>query len=55
MDALKCFIGLHKYEIYKEEPLTDYTGSEIGKVLICKCTRCGHIKVWKIKTKDIEY
>ena len=55
MDTLKCLFGLHKYDIYKEEPLTDYTGTEIGKVIICKCTRCGRLKVYKIRTKNTDY
>ena len=55
MDTLKCLFGLHKYDIYKEEPLTDYTGNEIGKVIICKCIHCGHLKVHKIRTKNTEY
>ncbi len=46
---LKCFFGLHKYEVLKEEELKDYRGDVIGKVIISRCANCGKIKATKIK------
>lgn len=39
-----CLIGLHQYEVYKEEKLTDVRGNLIGKVIINRCKHCGKIQ-----------
>ena len=39
----KCFIGFHKYEIYKEIPITSKTEIELGKLIVSKCNNCGKI------------
>lgn len=39
----KCFIGLHKYEVYKEVSLETKSGIELNKVIISRCTNCGKI------------
>ena len=46
---LKCMLGSHKYEVYKEENIT-LAGTDIivGKTIICRCSNCG-----KIKAEDI--
>lgn len=49
---LKCFFGLHQYEVYKEEPLQDVRNNVIGKVIINRCKVCGKIKQTTIKTVD---
>lgn len=49
---LKCFFGLHRYEVLKEEEIKDYRGDIIGKVIISRCTNCGKIKSIKIKTVE---
>lgn len=45
------FFSLHKYEIIKEENLTDSHGNVIGKVFISRCTNCGTIKQTVIHTE----
>lgn len=42
---LKCFFGLHKYEVYKEEEVKDYRDVVVAKSIINRCTNCGKIKV----------
>lgn len=44
LQDLKCFLRLHKYEIYKEEEYKDVRGNIIGKVIISRCSNCGKIK-----------
>lgn len=46
------FLGLHKYEIIKEETLTNKRGDVIGTVIISRCTNCGKIKSQTIYTED---
>lgn len=51
----KCFIGLHKYEVIKEENIMNqyyrFAHNEsinryiIGKAIISRCVNCGKIKV----------
>lgn len=43
-ELIKCLFGIHKYEIYKEEEVTDIKGNLIGKVIVSICTKCGKIK-----------
>ena len=45
------FLGLHKYEILKEEPLLDGKGNSIGIVIVSRCTNCGKIKQTTIHTE----
>lgn len=49
-NSFKCFLGSHKYEIYKEEELTDVRKDVIGKVIISRCASCGKIRVDKVRT-----
>ncbi len=49
---LKCFFGLHQYEVYKEEALLDTRDNTVGKVIINRCQVCGKIKYTTIKTVD---
>ena len=45
-------LNLHKYEIIKEETLTNKRGDVIGTVIISRCTNCGKIKSQTIYTED---
>lgn len=47
---IKCLIGLHKYEVLKEEPIVNATKDVVGKVIICRCNNCGKIITIKIIT-----
>lgn len=47
---LKCFFGLHKYEVLKEDYIRDYRDNIIGKVIINRCNNCGKIKATNIIT-----
>lgn len=40
---LKCFLGLHQYEVYKEEDLYNVYKVLVGKVIISRCKHCGKI------------
>lgn len=52
IDSIKCKFGIHKYEVYKEEELTDVRKDVIGKVIISRCTICGKIHVDKVRTVE---
>jgi len=47
---IKCLFGLHKYEIYKDEPLTDARENILGRIIISRCSVCGKIHIDKIVT-----
>lgn len=49
---VNCKFGLHTYEVYKEEELTDIRGNIIGKVIINRCSKCGKIKVVNVRTVE---
>lgn len=53
---LKCMLGSHKYEVYKEENIT-LAGTEIivGKTIICRCSNCGKIKADDINLITYNY
>lgn len=44
--------NLHKYEVVKEETLTNKHGDIIGLVIISKCSNCGKIKSKTIYTEE---
>lgn len=48
----KCFIHLHKYVFLKEEDIKDYKGNVIGKVIISRCSNCGKINSYKVRTVE---
>ena len=52
IDSIKCKFGIHKYEVYKEEELTDVRRDVIGKVIISRCTICSKIHVDKVRTVE---
>lgn len=49
---IKCAFGFHEYEIYKEEPITDFRDNVVGKIIINRCVNCGKIKTTKIYTVE---
>ena len=52
-DITKCrFFNTHKYEIHKEVPLKDQKGTDIGIIIISKCTFCGRIRHDQISVDD---
>lgn len=61
---LKCFFGLHKYEVYKEEDVIKNSitsnvnnsteSTVVGKCIIQRCSNCGNIKHIFIPT-DADY
>lgn len=46
------FFNLHKYEIIKEDNLTDKHGNIVGLVIISRCVNCGKIKSKTIFTES---
>lgn len=51
-DWLKCALNLHKFEVYKEETMADVRGNDVGKIIISRCTRCGKIRISRIRTVE---
>lgn len=45
MNDIKCFFGLHKYEVYKEEDVLDSRKEVVSKAIISRCSNCGKLKV----------
>jgi len=41
----KCFVGLHKFEVYKEEDVLDGRKEVCSKAIISRCSNCGKLKV----------
>lgn len=52
MSDIQCKFGFHKYEIYKEEVLTDIRENIIGKIIISRCINCGKLHIDKVYTVD---
>lgn len=48
----RCFFGLHSYEIYKEEVISDRS-IIIGKVIISRCSTCGKITLKVVNLSNI--
>lgn len=42
---LKCLMGMHRCEIYKEQPVVNVRNEEIGIAIVNRCTNCGKIFV----------
>lgn len=49
----KCFIGLHKFEVFRQDALVDGRNIGIGFVVTNRCVNCGKIKDEKVHTVDI--
>ncbi len=50
---IKCFFGLHKYNVYKEEIINDKRGEPLAKIIISRCKNCGKIKLTKVDMREI--
>ena len=44
-----CILGLHNYEIIKEEDLVMFD-KVVGKIIISRCANCGKIKEYRYHT-----
>lgn len=55
MKYFKCFIGVHKYDIYKEIDLNNDFQQIIVKCIISKCEFCGKIKFNTIRLSINNY
>lgn len=51
----KCFLGVHKYDIYAQYPLMDARNMNIGVVIVNRCHNCGKVKDHKIHTIDVRF
>lgn len=51
MNDIKCFFGLHKYEVIKETNIYNEYNNTIGIMYIVKCTNCGKISSVKVYNK----
>lgn len=51
---VKCYFGLHKYEVLEQKELLNPYDVVIGTVIISRCTNCGKIKEKVIYT-DVDY
>lgn len=48
MKISKCWFNSHSYEVYKEIPILNNTGGQIGIIIVSRCAKCGNIKQNKI-------
>lgn len=46
--ALMCALGLHEYEVFKEEAITNVKDEVIGKMIVNRCKHCGRLKSKRI-------
>ena len=51
---LKCFLGLHKYEVLYTKELKNSYGAIVGETIISRCNGCGKIKQTAVYT-DTNY
>ena len=40
----KCFVGLHKYEVFEKKDIKNPYGVVVGMTIISRCSNCGRIK-----------
>lgn len=43
--GIKCALGRHQYEVYKEEDVKNVWGVVVKKAIISRCTHCGKTDV----------
>lgn len=51
---LKCYFGLHKYEVLERKEVTNKYDFVIGIVIISRCSNCGKIKE-TVVYNDLDY
>ena len=49
---LKCFFGLHKYEVLEEKEIKNSYGIVLGSTIVSRCSNCGKIKETSIYTDN---
>ena len=49
----KCAIGMHKFEVYKEQIVRNIRNEEIGIAVVNRCKYCGKIIIEIIPTLQI--
>lgn len=49
---LKCYFGLHKYEVHAEKDVKNPYGAVVGTTIISRCTNCGKIKETTVYTDN---
>lgn len=49
---LKCYLGLHHYEVLEKKDLKNPYDAVIGVAIISRCTNCGKIKETYIYTDN---
>jgi uncharacterized Zn finger protein len=49
---LKCFFGLHKYEVLEEKEIKNSYGIVLGSTIVSRCNNCGKIKETSIYTDN---
>jgi len=47
---IKCYLGVHKYEVLSTEILQNPYKAIIGKIIVSRCKNCGKIKHTTIYT-----
>lgn len=52
----KCFMGCHKFEVYKEEDIK-LAGTDIvmSKAIVLRCSNCGKIKTEEVRLTTYNY
>ena len=51
---LKCYLGLHKYEVLESKDIKNPYGAVIGVTIISRCSNCGKLKETSVYT-DVNY
>jgi len=49
---LKCFFGLHKYEVLEEKEIKNSYGIVLGSTIVSRCSNCGKIKETSVYTDN---
>ena len=43
--GIKCVLGQHLYEVYKEQEVRNVWGIVVKRAIVSRCTHCGRTKV----------
>ena len=47
---LKCFFGLHKYEVLEKAEVKNPYGAVVGTTIVSRCNNCGKIAIKTVYT-----
>lgn len=50
---LRCLLGMHRCEIYKEQIVTNIRNEEIGIAIVNRCTHCGKVFITIVPTLQV--